>query len=262
MFEEQKRTGVLSGFAAVAFVLVCSSGVAAQGRGRGEDQGAGGTATPKAAAPIDLTGYWVSVVTQDWRWRMVTPARGDYESIPITLEAKQVGDAWDPAKDEAAGEQCRAYGAPAIMAVPTRLHITWQDDNALKVETDAGTQTRVLHFGAVKPQGGTATWQGESIAEWEGGRSGRGGAQRGGSLKIVTTNLRPGYLRKNGVPYGENAVLTEYWDLGTERNGDQWVTITSMVEDRRYLRLPYVTALHFKKEPDGAKWDPTPCSAR
>jgi hypothetical protein len=232
---------------AVALALVCSSGVGAQ-------------ATPKAAAPIDLTGYWVSVVTQDWRWRMVTPARGDYESIPITLEAKQVGDAWDPARDEAAGEQCRAYGAPAIMAVPTRLHITWQDDSTLEVETDAGTQTRVLHFGAVKPQG--RTWQGASIARWEGGRGGRGPAPTGGSLKIVTTNLRPGYLRKNGVPYSENAVLTEYWDLGTERNGDQWITVTSMVEDRRYLRLPYVTALHFRKESDGAKWDPTLCSAR
>jgi hypothetical protein len=256
MFEEQKRTGVLSGFAAVVFVLVCSSGLAAgaQGRGRGQEG--------KAAAPIDLTGYWVSVVTQDWRWRMVTPARGDYESVPITLEAKRVGDAWDPARDEAAGEQCRAYGAPAIMAVPTRLHITWQDDSTLKVETDAGSQTRVLHFGGLKPQAASATWQGESIAEWQGGRRGRGRAPGGGSLKIVTTNLRPGYLRKNGVPYSENAVLTEYWDLATERNGDQWVTITSMVEDSKYLRLPYVTALHFKQESDGAKWDPTPCSAR
>jgi hypothetical protein len=269
MFEEQKRTRVLPGLAAVACVLVCSSGLAArdrllgaQARGRGADQGADATATPKAAAPIDLTGYWVSVVTQDWRWRMVTPARGDYESVPITLEAKRVGDAWDPARDEAAGEQCRAYGAPAIMAVPTRLHITWQDDSTLKVETDAGSQTRVLHFGALKPQAANPTWQGESIAEWEGGRRGRGRAARGGSLKIVTTNLRPGYLRKNGVPYSENAVLTEYWDLGTEHNGDQWITITSMVEDPRYLRLPYVTALHFKKETDGAKWDPTPCSAR
>jgi hypothetical protein len=266
MFEGQKRSGVRSGLAAVACVLLCSSGLAAgaQARGGREEQSAGATATPKAAAPIDLTGYWVSVVTQDWRWRMVTPARGDYESVPITLEAKRAGDAWDPAKDEAAGEQCRAYGAPAIMAVPTRLHISWQDDNTLKVETDAGTQTRVLHFGGLKPRRGDATWQGESTAEWEGGRGGRGAAARarGGSLKIVTTNLRPGYLRKNGVPYSENAVLTEYWDLATERNGDQWVTITSMVEDRKYLRLPYVTALHFKKESDGAKWDPTPCSAR
>ena len=109
---------------------------------------------------------------------MVTPAKGDYESVPITLEAKKVGDAWDPAKDEAAGEQCKAYGAPAIMAVPTRLRITWQDDNTLKVETDAGMQTRLFHFGAWQPQKGPASWQGESVAEWERAPRTRRGADR------------------------------------------------------------------------------------
>jgi len=216
----------------------------------------------KAAAPIDLTGYWVSVVTQDWRWRMVTPAKGDYESVPITLEAKKVGDAWDPAKDEAAGEQCKSYGAPALMAVPTRLHITWQDEKTLQVETDAGMQTRRFHFDNWKSQDRAATWQGDSIAEWETARPARDVVPKSGSLKVVTTHLRAGYLRKNGVPYSANTVLTEYWDLTTERNRDQWITITSSVEDPQYLRQPWVTALHFKKEPDGAKWDPTPCSAR
>ena len=102
---------------------------------------------PRAAAPIDLTGYWVSIVTQDWRWRMVTPANGDYPRLPLTPEARAIAEAWDPAKDEAAGEQCRSYGAPALMSVPGRLHITWQDDRTLKVEVDAGTQTRLLRFG-------------------------------------------------------------------------------------------------------------------
>jgi len=218
--------------------------------------------SPKAAAPIDLTGYWVSVVAQAWRWRMVTPAKGDYQSIPITVEAKKVGDAWDPAKDEAAGEQCKSYGAPALMAIPTRLHITWQDENTLKVETDAGTQTRQFHFGNWKPQDAAPTWQGESIAQWETARAARGVVPKSGSLKVVTSHLRPGYLRKNGVPYSSNAVLIEYWDLTTERNRDQWITITSSVEDPQYLRRPWVTALQFRKEPDGAKWDPTPCSAK
>jgi len=242
---------------AAAVVLLLPNGLQAQ-----EARGATTAATAKAAAPIDLTGYWVSVVTQDWRWRMVTPARGDYESIPITLEAKKVGDAWDPAKDEAAGEQCKSYGAPALMAIPTRLHITWQDDNTLKVETDSGTQTRQFHFGKWKPQDAAATWQGDSTAEWETARTARGVIPKSGSLKVVTTHVRPGYLRRNGVPYSANAVLTEYWDLATERNRDQWITITSSVEDSQYLRQPWVTALQFKKEPDSAKWDPTPCSAR
>jgi hypothetical protein len=229
--------------------------------------------TARASAPIDLTGYWVSVVTQDWRWRMVTPAKGDYASIPITIEAKKVGDAWDPAKDEAAGEQCKSYGAPAIMAVPTRLRIAWQDDNTLQVETDAGIQTRRFQFGPSTPlrtspstplraPRGPATWQGDSIAQWERLRPAAGVVAKSGSLKVVTSHLRPGYLRKNGVPYSADAMLTEYWDVSSAPNGDQWITITSTVRDDKYLREPWVTALNFKKERDGSKWDPTPCSAR
>src|SRR5262245_59459561 len=82
--------------------------------------------SPQAGAPIDLTGYWVSIVNEDWRFRMVTPARGDYQGVPMTAAARQAADAWDPAKDEAAGNQCKAYGAPALLRVPEHLHLTWQ----------------------------------------------------------------------------------------------------------------------------------------
>jgi hypothetical protein len=248
---------------------------------------------PRAAAPIDLTGYWVSVVTQDWRWRMVTPAKGDYEGMPLTPEGRAVADAWDPAKDEAAGEQCRSYGAPAVMYVPGRVHITWADDNTLKIETDAGMQTRLLHFGDYEApaettarDGGSAanagailrpppSWQGISVAQWQTPRPNvpllLRPAERtadapavvptGGSLRVATTNLRAGYLRKNGVPYSENAVLTEYFDLYKRPNGEELLTITTLVEDPQYLRTTRLVAPVFKKEPNGAKWDPTPCSS-
>jgi len=231
----------------------------------------------KTAAPIDLTGYWVSVVTQDWRWRMVMPPKGDYRGVPLTEEARKVADTWDPARDEAAGEACRAYGAPALMDQPGRIHITWQDDETLKVDADAGTQTRLLHFKAPAPGPRAArSWQGHSAAEWQPSRPNvpinlrpadrTPGVEppavgKGGSLKVVTTNLRAGYLRKNGVPYSENAVLTEYWEV-FKRDGDAWLTVTQMVEDGRFLRTPRLIAIPFKKEADGAKWDPTPCSAR
>src|SRR6185369_17290137 len=116
--------------------------------------------TPQALAPIDLTGWWVSVVTEDWRWRMVTPPKGDYASVPINNEGRRLADAWDPAKDEREGNACRSYGAAAIMRVPGRLHVTWQDENTLKVETDAGTQTRALRFGDAPAAAGEPTWQG------------------------------------------------------------------------------------------------------
>src|SRR5579862_609793 len=120
----------------------------------------------KEGAPVDFAGYWVSVVSEDWRWRMVTPAVGDFAGIPLTPEGRKIGNAWDPATDEAAGEQCRSYGAPAVMRIPGRLHITWADDNTLQIDADQGTQTRLLHFGGKPPQG-ASSWQGYSVAQWE-----------------------------------------------------------------------------------------------
>jgi hypothetical protein len=240
----------------------------AQGRA---GQAAAPPPTARAAAPIDLTGYWVSIVTEDWRWRMVPPAKGDYQSVPISAEGKRMADLWDPAKDEAAGEQCRSYGAAGIMRVPGRLRISWLDDNTLKVETDAGMQTRLLHFGAWKPAGGKPGWQGDSAAEWEPAGPGsdatatagdKPAQPKFGTLKVVTTNMRPGYLRKNGIPYGAKATMTEYWDLHRARNGDQWLVVTTLIDDPVYLQIQWVTSPNFKREADGSKWDPTPCSAR
>jgi hypothetical protein len=216
--------------------------------------------TAKAAAPIDITGYWVSVVTEDWRYRMVTPAKGDYASVPLNAEGRKVADAWDPAKDEASGNQCKAYGAAAIMRVPGRIHITWQDDQTLKVETDAGTQTRLFHFDGPKGQGGD--WQGVSAASWDTVGGGRAGAVRGGSLKVVTTKMKPGYLRKNGVPYSANATVTEYYDRTMEPNGDSWLIVQTIVDDPTYLNQPFITSTHFKKQADATGWAPSPCTAR
>lgn len=246
----------------VAAVMVGGVSLTAQGRAASQTAASSAAtppATPRTAAPVDLTGTWVSIISEDWRYRMVTPAKGDYASVPITPEAMRVADAWDPAKDEAAGEACRSYGAAGLMRVPGRLRISWQGDQTLKVETDAGMQTRLLHFGAPAPASTPPTWQGYSVATWE--RSPGRGA-RGGTLKTVTTHLRPGYLRKNGVPYSAATVLTEYWDLHKEQSGEQWIVITTKVEDPRNLQQPFITSPNFQKEPDDSKWDPSPCSAR
>src|SRR5262249_16381462 len=83
-----------------------------------------------------------------------------------------------------------------------------------------------------------------------------------GSLKVVTTRLRPGYLRKNGVPYSPNTTLTEYIDRVNEANGDSYLEITTTVEDPTYLAQPFLTTSDYKKLPDASGWNPTPCSAR
>ena len=245
--------------------------IAAQERGAAKP-----VSTAKASAPIDLTGYWVSVVNKDWRVRMVIPAKGDFfgviGGIPINAEARRVAEMWDPARDEAAGEACKAFGAGGLMRVPGRLHITWQDDTTLRVETDAGMQTRLFQFNRATARG-RPTWQGHSVARWVGlptggAQGGEGGAnQRGegsgyGSLEVVTSNLRPGYVRRNGVPYSSGASMTEYWDLFDEPDGADWLVITTTIVDSTYLQQPYETSPAFKREPDGSKWDPSPCSTR
>jgi len=217
--------------------------------------------TGKLGAPFDPTGYWVSLITNNWRFRMVPPAKGDYAGIPISMAGKKVADAWDPTQDEATGNQCKHYGAASIMYQPTRLHLTWQDDNTLRVDTDAGTQTRVFQFGQSAAAPGKRTWQGKSVGVWEARRA-NNQEQSARYLKVTTTNMLAGYLRKNGVPYGESAVLTEYYDLFQERDGTTMMFVTAVVQDPVYLEQRYITIAHFRKEPDGSKWDPTPCSAR
>jgi hypothetical protein len=241
--------------AVIAAGLLVQSDAAAQGRA--------GTAPASArtAAPKDFTGYWVAVVTEHWHLRMMMPPKGEYAMLPLTPEGRKAADAWDPAKDKAEANECRAYGAAGLMRIPGRLHIHWADDNTLQIDTDSGTQTRLLRFGAAgatAPAGAAADWQGRSVAQWQ-GLGGRGGGRATGQLRVVTTNMRPGYLRKNGVPYSESARLEEFLETFTEPNGDSWLVVTSIVTDPRYLTQPYAATYPFKKIGERAGWDPTPC---
>ncbi|MEP6962399.1 MAG: hypothetical protein ABI995_09975, partial [Acidobacteriota bacterium] len=260
------------------------------GNGKGGGKGGapkGPPATPKSQAPMDMTGTWVSLVTEDWLYRMVTPGKNadgtaDVSSVPVTPASRTAANAWDPAKDEAAGQQCKAYGAAGLMRLPTRLNIDWADDNTLRIQTDTGTQTRLMHFtGDVT---GPPSLQGFSKASWDGiGRGGRGGTFgvpagltgdgnavgpapaapiRPGAMKVITTNLTGGYLRKNGVPYSANTILTEFYDVLHEPNGDQYLIVSTTVEDPANLTQPFRTSTHFKKEANGSKFKPSACSAR
>ena len=209
-------------------------------------------ATAKAAAPVDLTGQWVSYITEDWRFRMITPPRGDYRGVPLTAEGRRRADAWDPEADERAGAQCRAYGAGAIMRVPGRLRIAWNDDTTLRAEIDAGMQTRLFRFGNTAAPG-PASWQGHSVARWD---------TAGRSLTVVTRNLRAGYLRRNGVPYSEQAVVTEHFDVAPHPDGGRILVVTTVVDDPGNLARPFVVSSNFKQESDASKWSPSPCTSR
>jgi hypothetical protein len=287
-----RLAGISLGGVLLTLTLVGPDAAAQRGRGASPQP----PQSPRSLAPIDVTGYWVSVVTEDWRWRMVTPQKGDVTSVPLNAEGRRVAGLWDLANDDAAGNQCKAYGVGGIMRQPGRLHITWLDDNTLKLDVDAGTQTRILSFDKTKQASGEKTWQGYSSAAWEGPvrRPGRGdgpeaqfgigggtgfgdvpggggqglrgmpaprrGALDSAVIKVETTNFREGYLRKNGVPYSETAIISEYFQwLPPHPNGDDWLVVTTAVDDPKYLQQPFYTSTNFKREPNGSKWNPTPC---
>ena len=267
MFEKRKVSGLLLGSALLSLLCMIPSGIPIAKGAQAPQARTPQARTPQSIAPLDLTGYWVSLVTEDWRYRMIVPDKGDFQSVPLNPEGIKVADTWDPARDQADGNQCKSYAAPAIMRVPGRLHITWENDNTLRIDTDSGTQTRLLHFGADAPEHFAPQWQGYSLASWEGmgpqsaRAQGGGEGQRPGYLKVVTTHLKPGYLRKNGVPYSANAELLEYFDSFKELNGDIWLVVTTIVTDPQYLTVPFVTSTHFRKQMDASGWDPTPCRA-
>jgi hypothetical protein len=244
----------------MALSLVLASAVSASAQ-RGGGAPPGPPLSAWAAAHFDLTGYWVPIITEDWRTRMTTAPRGDYAGVPLSAEGRKVADGWDPAADT--GDlACRAYGVGGLMRMPLRLHITWADDQTLRLESDAGRQVRMLRF-ASAAAAGDATWQGRSVAAWEKQAQARGFAPRipsegPGVLKVVTTGMRPGYLRRNGVPYSGDAVITEYFVRHADF-GQEWFTVITAVEDPRFLSRPFITSTHFRREADAARWNPRPC---
>ncbi len=270
-----------------------------------QDQGQGGGVglAARESAPIDLTGYWTAVITEDWAQRMLTPARGDFGggppgavrtpgrapigtgadptdegNIPYEAAGAQAALAWNPAD----ADTCMAYGAPGIMRQPTRFRIAWKDDDTLQLETDLGVQTRLFHFadpprpgrmnyigGRFVPPRATAPTgppnglepspQGHSIASWTSMGGSNAVVERGGYLKVETTNLTPGYYWRNGMPYTGDAVLTEHFRVMELPDGSSWILLSLMVEDPEYLNQPFLVHYHFKKLPDGSTWDPVPC---
>ena len=233
--------------------------------------------TGQSARLTDFTGYWVSVVNQDWFLRMITPPKGDYRQVPLNAAARKVADEFDPAqyggdKYQTSGiVDCRAYGAAGVMHMPTRIHITWASANVLKIETDWGEQTRLLNFdparlngdvemmmrtGEIGPTQAAPSMQGHSFAmwelpyrlnanQWQRGNAGRGGggltgsggdlAQPGGNMAVLTTNLTPGWLRRNGVPYSARTRVIEHFLTFQDPTGANWINIVTEVNDPEYL---------------------------
>lgn len=237
----------------ISIFLVALLGLAAAAAAQDNEQS---MAPAREAAPIDLTGYWVAIVNEDWRLRMMTPPEGDLPGVPLNEAGQKMADAWDPEEDTEPEDACRYYGAPHLMRIPTRLHITWETPNILRIETDNGRQVRRLHFGdAPAPEGRSR--QGFSRAEWVFHEE--NGEVAHGSLKVETTHLRPGYLRWNGAPYSNEATLTEYFDIFTSPKGEKYLIVKVMVDDPKYLSRTMIVSPNFRQEADDSNWSPEDC---
>jgi hypothetical protein len=249
---------------AVLVTLALAAVGAAQAQPPGQPPPPAGPPPPaQQAALVDLTGYWASIVTEDWRWRMLTPPHGDYASVPLNPAGRQLADQWTTADDGS----CKAYYAAGLMRMPTRVHISWTTPNALKVQTDWGEQTRTFYFRHEDmPAASTPSPQGVSFASWlrpvQGGAAfGPRAAPRfpGGKLYVVTTQLAAGWLRRNGVPYGEKAQLSEWYQIFDDSVGKHWFDVTTQVQDPEYLAAPFITSSDFRQESDNSRWAPHPC---
>jgi hypothetical protein len=242
----------------VATVIV-ASGAEAAGQGRI----AGPPASARQGALIELTGQWVAIVTEDWRWRMVTPPKGDAASVPLNPAGRRALESWNPTLDRSRGEMCKAFGPPGLIRQPGRIRIQWSEDNTLDMHFDAGNQVRRLYF-AGGPPDGARTLQGASRARWFKQSQTRGLARgttrpTGGSLEVVTTSLRGGYLRPNGVPYSDGAIVKEFFDVFSLGEDGTWMIVTTVVNDPTYLTQEFVISSQFRKEDDSSKWSPRPC---
>jgi len=224
------------------------------------------TRNARERALIDITGQWVAVVNEDWLWRMVTPPVGDTASVPLNPAGRAAALAWDRERDVADNRLCRAFGPPGLIRQPTRIRIDWEDDAALSLQFDAGTQTRRLQFDS-DAEPAELSLQGHSVAAWTRttqarGLFGGGSDTDGGALFVRTSNMTPGYLRPNGVPYSSQAVMKEYFrtfTLAGSLDSVSWLIVTTVVEDPEFLTTEFIFSSQFRKESDRSGWSPRPC---
>lgn len=226
----------------------------------GVGDGRGQVSDSQGETPIDISGNWVSVVTEDWRLRMVGGFRGEYDGLPLNARARELADAWDPQQDVMNGDECKAYGVGGIMRMPTRLRVEWENDNVLRIDTDSGSQTRLIRFAEAQDGSGAGTLQGVSNARFTFERQGGPNSPiESGTMVVETTNMAPGYMRRNGVPYSENMQLTEYFDIVHDRDGTEYLVVLTVLDDPDYFNRRIITSSNFKRDDNPERWNPTEC---
>jgi uncharacterized membrane protein YgcG len=190
-----------------------------------------------AFAQMDLVGEWANLFHEDAPERLGGPDIGDYAGMPLNEAARMKADAWNADVLSEPERQCIPHPAdysprgPAMVQiwkeldplsrelVALRTHISWQ-----------GPERYIWMDGRPHPDEFAAhTWQGFSTGEW-----------LGQVLKVTTTHLKMGWIRRNGIPRSDQAELTEYF----HRHGN-YLTWTVIINDPIYLTEPMVRSSDF-----------------
>jgi hypothetical protein len=189
-------------------------------------------------ADADLTGYWDNIIQEDFGYRLAGPAVGDYSGLPINDAAKAIADNWDPEDGYKPENQCKMHGAAYIMRSPIRFFLEYEDEVtiSIKIELEMGRERKIYLDG--RPAEGPPTEMGHSVGVWN-----------GDMLTVTTTNMTEKYIRRNGVPNSEQAVMTEHFI-----RHDNYITLISIIEDPVYLTEPLIRSVSYRKRDDEFKW--------
>ena len=203
-----------------------------------------------ATAQMDLSGAWGQRFHEDAPERGAGPEIGDYTGLPINDAARRRADAWDAAKWTMPERQCEPHPAdygprgPASLRISSTLDPVSQDVVSWNVTVLWMVQQRTIWMdGRAHPsEYAQHTWQGFSTGEWE-----------GDMLKVTTTHLKEGWVRRNGLPRSSEATMTEYF-----LRHDDYLTLVTVVRDPVYLTEPLVRTSNWVLDP-GFQLSPFSC---
>jgi len=194
-----------------------------------------------AFAQMDLAGEWAPQFHEDQPERLGGPDVGDYAGLPINDAARMMADAWNADILSVPEHQCKPHPSDYSPRGPAQLQI-WKEVDPVSREVIAwrthiqwqAPERWIYMDGRPHPDEFAAhTWQGFSTGEWI-----------GQILKVTTTHLKKGWIRRNGVPRSDQAELTEYfW-----RHGD-YLTWTVIINDPMYLTEPMLRSSDFRWSP-------------
>jgi len=209
-------------------------------------------ASVPAFAQYDLSGEWAPRFHEDQPERIPGPDIGDYLGLPITDAARLRGDSWDASLLTLPEHQCKPHPSDYGPRGPANLRI-WKDVDTATQETiawhthiswQAPERTIWMNGHPHPPEYAAHTWQGFSVGKWD-----------GNILTITTDMLKIGWIRRNGIPRSDKAVVNEHMI----RHGDHmtWVVI---VNDPVYLTEPFIRSQDFVLDPT-QQIAPYPCEA-